>query len=163
MPPLLYAKYRNAKHRGQPAEGVLHGDDDLRQVVARENGVRHAQQVGVHDQREAEHDAAQREQQQRILTQLEQSESVTKSLKDAGIPPKEAVNVIFKLKGKKDKSKPIVISTRISNGYTSTRSTSPAQFVAAGTLNPQKARILLQLALTKTDNIDEIKRIFEAY
>ena len=68
-----------------------------------------------------------------------------------------------KLKGKKDKSKPIVISTRISNGYTSTRSTSPAQFVAAGTLNPQKARILLQLALTKTDNIDEIKRIFEAY
>lgn len=68
-----------------------------------------------------------------------------------------------KLKGKKDKPKPIVISTRISNGYTSTRSTSPAQFVAAGTLNPQKARILLQLALTKTDNIDEIKRIFEAY
>jgi L-asparaginase len=36
-------------------------------------------------------------------------------------------------------------------------------FVAADNLNPQKARILLQLALTKTSNPDEIQRIFDEY
>lgn len=30
-------------------------------------------------------------------------------------------------------------------------------------LNPQKARILLMLALTKTQNIAKIRRIFEKY
>jgi L-asparaginase/glutamin-(asparagin-)ase len=36
-------------------------------------------------------------------------------------------------------------------------------FVAADTLNPQKARILLMLALTATDDRREIQRIFDAY
>jgi L-asparaginase len=36
-------------------------------------------------------------------------------------------------------------------------------FVAADNLNPQKARILLQLALTKTTNPDEIQRMFDEY
>jgi L-asparaginase len=36
-------------------------------------------------------------------------------------------------------------------------------FVAADNLNPQKARILLQLALTKTSNPDEIQRMFDEY
>jgi L-asparaginase/Glu-tRNA(Gln) amidotransferase subunit D len=31
------------------------------------------------------------------------------------------------------------------------------------TLNPQKARILLMLALTKTNNTKEIQRMFYAY
>jgi L-asparaginase len=36
-------------------------------------------------------------------------------------------------------------------------------FVAADNLNPQKARILLQLALTQTTKPDEIQRMFEEY
>ena len=36
-------------------------------------------------------------------------------------------------------------------------------FVAADTLNPQKARILLMLALTKTNNTREIQRMFYTY
>jgi L-asparaginase len=35
--------------------------------------------------------------------------------------------------------------------------------IPADTLNPQKARILLMLALTKTHDLDEIKRIFAEY
>ena len=36
-------------------------------------------------------------------------------------------------------------------------------FVAADTLNPQKARVLLMLALTVTDDRRGIQRIFDAY
>ena len=36
-------------------------------------------------------------------------------------------------------------------------------FVAADNLNPQKARILLQLALTKTNKPDEIQKMFDEY
>ena len=36
-------------------------------------------------------------------------------------------------------------------------------FVAADTLNPQKARVLLMLALTATDGRREIQRIFDQY
>jgi L-asparaginase len=36
-------------------------------------------------------------------------------------------------------------------------------FVAADNLSPQKARILLQLALTKTNKADEIQRMFDEY
>lgn len=36
-------------------------------------------------------------------------------------------------------------------------------FVASGTLNPQKARILLQLALTKTSDPQKIQEIFNTY
>jgi len=35
--------------------------------------------------------------------------------------------------------------------------------IAGDTLNPQKARILLMLALTKTRDLDEIRRIFREY
>ena len=35
--------------------------------------------------------------------------------------------------------------------------------VAADTLNPQKARILLMLALTKTTDLKEIRRMFSEY
>ncbi len=38
-----------------------------------------------------------------------------------------------------------------------------AGFVFAGNLNPQKARLLLQLALTKTNDPKEIQRIFSEY
>jgi L-asparaginase len=36
-------------------------------------------------------------------------------------------------------------------------------FVAGLELNPQKARVLLRMALTKTGDIREIQRIFEQY
>jgi L-asparaginase len=35
--------------------------------------------------------------------------------------------------------------------------------VAADNLNPQKARILLMLALTRTSDIPEIRRMFTVY
>ena len=36
-------------------------------------------------------------------------------------------------------------------------------FIAADTLNPQKARILLMLALTRTSDMNEIRRMFAEY
>ncbi len=58
---------------------------------------------------------------------------------------------------------PIVLSSRVSNGITILHPTALEQCVAADTLNPQKARILLQLALTITPSIDGIKEIFQKY
>ena len=48
------------------------------------------------------------------------------------------------------------------------RKTPTAEFdamgiVASDTLNPQKARILLMLALTKTSDAKELRRIFAEY
>ena len=37
------------------------------------------------------------------------------------------------------------------------------EMIAADTLNPQKARILLMLALTKTRNLNELRRMFQEY
>ena len=37
------------------------------------------------------------------------------------------------------------------------------QFIASGTLNPQKARVLLMLALTKTQNVHELQDYFDHY
>jgi L-asparaginase len=62
-------------------------------------------------------------------------------------------------------SRPILVrSSRVGNG----RVTATAQFdelgvIPADTLNPQKARILLMLALTKTADPKEIRRIFAEY
>lgn len=36
-------------------------------------------------------------------------------------------------------------------------------FISANTLNPQKARVLLMLSLTKTDDIEKIREIFRTY
>ncbi|HJU41281.1 MAG TPA: asparaginase [Vicinamibacterales bacterium] len=62
-------------------------------------------------------------------------------------------------------SRPILVrSSRVGNG----RVTATAQFddlgvIPADTLNPQKARILLMLALTRTKDPNEIRRIFAEY
>ena len=62
-------------------------------------------------------------------------------------------------------SRPVLVrSSRVGNG----RVTATAQFdelgvIPADTLNPQKARILLMLALTKTSDAREIRRIFSEY
>ena len=62
-------------------------------------------------------------------------------------------------------SKPALVqSSRVGNG----RVIAPAEYDALGvipsdTLNPQNARILLMLALTKTNDAKEIRRIFSEY
>jgi L-asparaginase len=66
-------------------------------------------------------------------------------------------------------SRPAVVrSSRVGNGrvidLTVTREENEALgVIPADNLNPQKARILLMLALTKTNNPEEIKRIFAEY
>lgn len=57
----------------------------------------------------------------------------------------------------------VVRSTRVSNGLVTRNGAiddDHCGFVAADTLSPQKARILLMLALTKTTDPDEIQQIF---
>lgn len=59
----------------------------------------------------------------------------------------------------------IVRSSRVGNGLVVANSQryTDQNFLNADTLNPQKARILLQLALTRTSNLAEIQRIFDEY
>lgn len=60
----------------------------------------------------------------------------------------------------------IVRSSRVGSGSTSQNSVIDDKkfgFITADNLNPQKARILLMLALSKTQNIDEIQEIFDTY
>ena len=57
---------------------------------------------------------------------------------------------------------PVVIATRCGGGIVvlSEIMTATNGFIASGLLNPQKAKILLQLALTQTNNVKEIQRLF---
>lgn len=57
-----------------------------------------------------------------------------------------------------DSGIPVVRSTRTGNGYVG-KSTIMGG-IGAGFLNPQKARILLSLSLTTTQNVSEIEKIF---
>jgi L-asparaginase len=58
----------------------------------------------------------------------------------------------------------LVRSSRVGNGrVTPTAEYEPLGLVAGDTLTPQKARILLMLALTKTSDVKEIRRIFSEY
>jgi L-asparaginase len=59
----------------------------------------------------------------------------------------------------------VVMSSRVGSGrITDARSAIPeAGMIAADTLSPQKARILLMLALTRTRDVGEIRRIFRQY
>jgi L-asparaginase len=62
-------------------------------------------------------------------------------------------------------SRPVLVrSSRVGNG----RVTATAQFdelgvIPADTLNPQKARILLMLALTRTTDVTQLRRVFSEY
>lgn len=59
---------------------------------------------------------------------------------------------------------PVVRSSRVGNGIVSKNYLDEKfGFVAGDTLNPQKARILLMLALLKTNDPNEIRRIFAEY
>jgi len=55
---------------------------------------------------------------------------------------------------------PVVVASRTGSGITTLHD---SRFIAAGTLSPQKARILLMLALTETHDRDQIAEIFTRY
>lgn len=60
----------------------------------------------------------------------------------------------------------VVRSSRVPTGYTTRDAEvddSKYGFIASGTLNPQKARVLLQLALTQTKDPKEIQQFFEDF
>lgn len=62
-------------------------------------------------------------------------------------------------------SRPVLVrSNRTGNGRVASRDDYDALgMIPADTLNPQKARILLMLALTKPHDLDEIRRMFAEY
>jgi L-asparaginase/Glu-tRNA(Gln) amidotransferase subunit D len=65
-----------------------------------------------------------------------------------------------------DKGIVIVRSSRVGQGIVARNGEAnddQLDFVVSDTLNPQKARILLMLALTKTTNTKEIQRMFYTY
>lgn len=68
-----------------------------------------------------------------------------------------------RLRAHEAQGKPVVICSRTSNGLVALDERLPRTCVSGGTLNVQKARVLLKLALTVTADIDEIARIFETY
>ncbi|MGE6376927.1 asparaginase [Peribacillus muralis] len=58
----------------------------------------------------------------------------------------------------------VVSTSRIGNGFVTTKPVDlESHFVASDNLTPQKARILLQLGLTKTHQTTEIRRMFQIY
>ncbi|WP_108651697.1 L-asparaginase 2 [Dongshaea marina] len=60
----------------------------------------------------------------------------------------------------------VVRSSRVATGATTLNAEvndSKYHFVASGTLNPQKARVLLMLALTKTHDYQKVQRYFQTY
>lgn len=76
-----------------------------------------------------------------------------------GNMPQTAKNILRKIQ---DQGIVIVRSTRTGSGIV-TPNSELSHFVAADNLSPQKARILLMLALTKTSNLKEIQDIFWMY
>ncbi len=64
-----------------------------------------------------------------------------------------------------DGNRPVIVrSNRVGSGRVLPRSSNDElQMIAGDTLIPQKARILLMLALTKTRDLDTIRRIFREY
>jgi L-asparaginase len=75
---------------------------------------------------------------------------------------KEAVKAIL---SSPSGAKPILVrSSRTGNGRVIARKEYDEMgFIAADTLNPQKARLLLMLALTRTRDVNDIRRIFAEY
>ena len=58
----------------------------------------------------------------------------------------------------------IVLSSRAGSGRVLPRTVVRERgFVVADNLNPQKARVLAMLALTRTDDVAEVQRMFDEY
>ncbi len=65
-----------------------------------------------------------------------------------------------------DHKPPLVRATRVPSGYLAGHGATPDDeysTIPAGDFTPHKARILLQLALTKTKDLNEIREIFQKY
>jgi L-asparaginase len=75
---------------------------------------------------------------------------------------KEAVNTIL---SSPSEPKPVLVrSSRTGNGRVISRKEyDDLGLIPADTLNPQKSRILLMLALTRTNDLSEIRRMFSEY
>jgi L-asparaginase type II len=77
-----------------------------------------------------------------------------------------AAKVVPALKSARAKGAVIVRASRVGQGILARNGEAnddELDFVVADTLNPQKARILLMLALTRTSNSKEIQRMFYTY
>ncbi|MES2319635.1 MAG: type II asparaginase [Pseudomonadota bacterium] len=77
-----------------------------------------------------------------------------------------AAKVVPALKAARAKGALVVRASRVGQGILARNGEAnddELDFVVADTLNPQKARILLMLALTKTTSTKEIQRMFYAY
>jgi len=77
-----------------------------------------------------------------------------------------AAKVLPSLKAARAKGVIIVRASRVGQGILARNGEAnddALDFVASDTLNPQKARILLMLALTKTNNTRDIQRMFYTY
>jgi len=77
-----------------------------------------------------------------------------------------ASKVVPALKAARAKGAIIVRASRVGQGILARNGEAnddELDFVVADTLNPQKARILLMLALTKTSNTKDIQRMFYTY
>jgi L-asparaginase type II len=77
-----------------------------------------------------------------------------------------AAKVLPALKAARAKGVVIVRASRVGQGILARNGEAnddALDFVAADTLNPQKARILLMLALTRTNNTRDIQRMFYTY
>ncbi len=77
-----------------------------------------------------------------------------------------AAKVVPALKAARAKGAVVVRASRVGQGILARNGEAnddELDFVAADTLNPQKARILLMLALTKTADTKEIQRMFYTY
>jgi L-asparaginase len=85
----------------------------------------------------------------------------------AGVGNGNLYNKVFDILEKAAKSGIAVVrSSRVPTGATTLDAEiddAKYGFVASGTLNPQKAKVLLQLALTKTKDSKQIQTIFEKY
>jgi L-asparaginase len=74
-------------------------------------------------------------------------------------------NVVKEINGMPAATRPVLVrSSRVGNGRTTpTAEYDAMNVIASDTLTPQKARILLMLALTKTSDSKELRRIFAEY
>jgi len=74
-------------------------------------------------------------------------------------------NIVKEINAMPAASRPALVrSSRVANGrVTPTAEFDAMNIVASDTLTPQKARILLMLALTKTSDLKELRRIFSEY
>jgi L-asparaginase len=60
-------------------------------------------------------------------------------------------------------AKPVIVRSTETGRVIARKEYDKRGYVAADTLNPQKSRILLMLALTRTDDVNEIRRMFSEY